>query len=134
MVIKLDNLPPTIAKALLARATAEKKSVESIVLDVVAREFGVPLPESGDTANPTGSVNESSTNGCSELKPVDTSKTTYTKNEYGAILVRPATTDAAGNPLPKRRDFSDLAGTWVEDPEFDAALEDQRRIDWELWQ
>ncbi|MEX2168512.1 MAG: hypothetical protein WD851_04330 [Pirellulales bacterium] len=34
----------------------------------------------------------------------------------------------------KRRDLSDIAGTWVEDPEFDAALADQRQIDWELWQ
>jgi plasmid stability protein len=34
----------------------------------------------------------------------------------------------------KKRDLSDIAGTWAEDPEFDAALEDQRRIDWELWQ
>jgi hypothetical protein len=34
----------------------------------------------------------------------------------------------------KNRDLSDIAGAWAEDPEFDAALEDQRRIDWELWQ
>jgi len=34
----------------------------------------------------------------------------------------------------KKRDLSAIAGTWEEDPEFDAALEDQRRIDWELWQ
>jgi plasmid stability protein len=34
----------------------------------------------------------------------------------------------------KKRDLSDIAGTWAEDPEFDAALGDQRRIDWELWQ
>ena len=33
----------------------------------------------------------------------------------------------------KRRDLSDIAGTWVEDPEFDAALVDQDRIDDELW-
>jgi len=34
----------------------------------------------------------------------------------------------------KKRDLSDIAGTWKEDPEFNAALEEQRRIDWELWQ
>jgi len=33
----------------------------------------------------------------------------------------------------KRRDLSDLVGTWVEDPETDAVLRDQRRIDPELW-
>lgn len=43
--------------------------------------------------------------------------------------------DLGVNSSPqKKRDMSDIAGTWVEDPEFDAALEDQRRIDWELWQ
>lgn len=33
----------------------------------------------------------------------------------------------------KRRDLSDIARTWTEDPEIDQALEDQRRIDPELW-
>ena len=37
-------------------------------------------------------------------------------------------------PLQKRRDLSGVSGTWEDDPEFDAALADQRRIDWELWQ
>lgn len=31
------------------------------------------------------------------------------------------------------RDLSDIAGSWVDDPEVDAALADQRRIDPELW-
>jgi hypothetical protein len=30
-------------------------------------------------------------------------------------------------------DLDDLAGTWVDDPEFDKAIEDQHRIDPELW-
>jgi plasmid stability protein len=33
----------------------------------------------------------------------------------------------------RRRDLHDIAGTWVDDPEVDAALADQRRIDPELW-
>jgi hypothetical protein len=33
----------------------------------------------------------------------------------------------------KRRDLSEFAGTWVEDPEVDAALRDQDRVDPELW-
>lgn len=33
----------------------------------------------------------------------------------------------------KKRDLSDLVGTWKDDPETAAALEDQRRIDPELW-
>jgi hypothetical protein len=38
----------------------------------------------------------------------------------------------AGKPV-KHRDLSDVAGTWVGDPEIDQALEDQRRVDPELW-
>jgi plasmid stability protein len=34
----------------------------------------------------------------------------------------------------KKRDLSDIAGSWEEDPDFDTALADQRRIDWEMWQ
>jgi len=31
------------------------------------------------------------------------------------------------------RDLSDLAGTWKDDPEFEAAIADQDTIDPELW-
>jgi plasmid stability protein len=34
---------------------------------------------------------------------------------------------------PRQRELSDIAGTWLDDPEFDAALDDQQRIDPELW-
>ena len=33
-----------------------------------------------------------------------------------------------------RRDLSDMAGTWREDPAFDAALNAQDQVDDELWQ
>lgn len=32
-----------------------------------------------------------------------------------------------GEPI-RQRDLSDVAGSWVEDPEIDEALQDQRRI------
>jgi len=38
----------------------------------------------------------------------------------------------AGVPR-KRRDLSDIVGTWVSEPEVEEALADQRRIDEELW-
>jgi plasmid stability protein len=34
---------------------------------------------------------------------------------------------------PKLRDLSEFAGTWVSDPEVDAALKDQDRVDPEMW-
>lgn len=33
----------------------------------------------------------------------------------------------------KKRDLSDLAGTWKEDPEFDRIMREQDQIDPELW-
>ena len=33
----------------------------------------------------------------------------------------------------RQRDLSDLIGTWQEDPAFEAAIADQRRIDEEMW-
>ncbi|MCP5118341.1 MAG: hypothetical protein GY953_46610 [bacterium] len=41
---------------------------------------------------------------------------------------------AAGLPSKrKRRSLDGIAGRWKEDPEFDRAVEDQRKIDWDLW-
>ncbi|MCP4662221.1 MAG: hypothetical protein GY856_43010 [bacterium] len=34
----------------------------------------------------------------------------------------------------KRRDVADIVDTWRDDPRIDEALEDQRRIDPELWE
>lgn len=36
-------------------------------------------------------------------------------------------------PTTPRRDLSGVVGTWRDDPETESALEDQRRIDAELW-
>ena len=36
-------------------------------------------------------------------------------------------------PQAKKRDLSDIAGTWVEDPEFDKAMAEQDQIDPEMW-
>jgi hypothetical protein len=33
----------------------------------------------------------------------------------------------------KYSDMSDIAGTWVEDPEFDKIIEEQDQIDPEMW-
>ena len=34
---------------------------------------------------------------------------------------------------PKTRSMEGIAGSWVEDPDFDRALEEQHRIDEDLW-
>lgn len=34
----------------------------------------------------------------------------------------------------QRRDLSDIVGTWEEDPAVERALEDQRKIEADLWQ
>jgi len=38
-----------------------------------------------------------------------------------------------GTPV-RHHDLDDLAGTWIDDPEFDKAIQDMDQIDQELWQ
>jgi hypothetical protein len=38
-----------------------------------------------------------------------------------------------GDEPVRHRRLDDLIGTWVEDPEFDAAIADQHRVDDRLW-
>ncbi len=38
-----------------------------------------------------------------------------------------------GTPI-RYHDLDDLAGTWVDDPEFDKAIQDMDQIDQDLWQ
>lgn len=38
------------------------------------------------------------------------------------------------NSQPRKyRDLDDIAGTWVEDPEFDAIMREQDQVDPEMW-
>ena len=42
--------------------------------------------------------------------------------------------NASGTSANRRyRSLKQVVGRWKEDPEFDRVLEDQRRIDWNLW-
>ncbi len=52
-------------------------------------------------------------------------------DEGGQKLVPPEL--ALRGEEPRQRDLSDVAGTWIEDPEVDWALEEQRKIDPALW-
>ena len=38
----------------------------------------------------------------------------------------------SGSPV-RHTDLDDLAGTWVNDPEFDRAIQEMNRVDPELW-
>ena len=40
--------------------------------------------------------------------------------------------ETGGKPL-RHRDLDFLAGTWTDDPEFDQALAEQRKVDAEMW-
>ena len=54
-------------------------------------------------------------------------------NQVAVEALQRAVGVSGGEPL-KRRDLTDIAGTWVADPQVDAALEDQRRVDPESWE
>lgn len=58
-------------------------------------------------------------------------KAAQKKISLNQVLVDELTT-ASGQPK-KYADFSDLVGKWQPDPEFDALLEEQRQIDWDMW-
>jgi hypothetical protein len=107
MSITLDNLSPTAEQALVVRATAENKSVDRVASEIIESALGVAA-----NANPS-SGKKRDLSFLSEGPPLE-----------------PEVLDALA---AKRRDLSDLAGTWVDDPEFDAALEAQSQIDPELW-
>ena len=56
----------------------------------------------------------------------------HTSLNRAAIDALEAGLGLSGTPM-KYRDLSDIAGTWVEDPEFDRAIEELRQIDLEDW-
>ena len=70
-------------------------------------------------------------------KALDSMLREKAKNEGKSLnlVVLEAIARALGIPNEpvRQRDLSELAGTWIEDPEFDRAIEDQDRIDESLW-
>ena len=79
MQYTIRNVPETLDAMLRDQAKKEGKSLNQVVLEAIARAFGIPS------------------------EPV------------------------------RRRDLSDLAGSWIEDPEFDRAIQDQDGVDEDLW-
>ncbi len=79
MQYTIRNVPSHLDAALRQRAREERKSLNEVALEALARVFGV-----------------------------------------------------SGRPI-KQRDLDDVAGTWKADAEIEEALEDQRRVDPELW-
>jgi hypothetical protein len=53
-------------------------------------------------------------------------------NQVAVEALRRAAGLDEGRPV-KRRDLADIAGTWKDDAEIDAALAEQRQIDPEMW-
>jgi plasmid stability protein len=51
-------------------------------------------------------------------------------NEVAVELLAQAL--GVGATAPRRRDLGDMAGSWIDDPKVDEALDEQRRIDPEL--
>ena len=79
MQYTIRNVPDYLDAALRSAASAQRKSLNEVMLDALARGAGV------------------------------------------------------GNVPCRKRDVSDIVGTWVEDPAFDAALAEQDTIDETMW-
>lgn len=113
MVITLQNVPAEIEAALQRKAAEEGKSVDRVTLDALALGLGVNgLEEKQDGFSDIAGPQQTS----AEMREI------FEKQRRIATL-QPG----------KKRDLSFIAGTWVEDPEFEAALEEQRQIDPEMW-
>ncbi len=55
------------------------------------------------------------------------------KMSLNSLLVEELT-QAAGLPVKrKQRSLEGIAGRWKDDPEFDSAVKEQRKIDTDLW-
>jgi hypothetical protein len=62
-------------------------------------------------------------------------RASHSGKSLNRVLVEALTLAAGlGSGDLRHRDLSDLAGSWVEDPDFDAALEAQDLIDGSLWE
>ena len=55
-----------------------------------------------------------------------------TTEQVAIEALRTVAASDSGTPT-KKRDLSDLAGTWKEDPEFDQIMREQDQIDPEIW-
>ena len=55
------------------------------------------------------------------------------KISLNQLLVDELTRAMGAAPVRKRRSLSHVAGRWKDDPEFDRAMHEQRKIDWSLW-
>lgn len=68
--------------------------------------------------------------------PLDRALRARAKKEKKSLnqVAMEALQNAISPLFPKRRtDLDEFIGTWVEDPEFDKIMEEQRQIDEELW-
>jgi hypothetical protein len=110
------NIPGEIDLALRARAAAERKSPENVILDGLARDLGVCIS-------------------C-EKKPElsEAAETTAVDREFEAALRDQRLIDwEAWSDGVKRRDLSGIAGQHLITPEMKLVFAEQRRIDPELW-
>jgi hypothetical protein len=55
------------------------------------------------------------------------------KISLNQLLVDELASAMGAAPARQRRSLARVAGRWTEEPEFDRALEEHRKIDWSLW-
>jgi hypothetical protein len=114
MSISLDNLPPAVEQALLARAAAERKSPEAVVVEVLSSGLKATTEHGG--------------NGSMESDP------RLEGVEFELALREQRLIDwETWSDGVKRRDLSGIAGRRLITPEMKAVFREQRRIDPELW-
>lgn len=102
----LYDIPDELDRALRKQAADQHKSLDAVIIDLLS--------------------------GCLDIK---TSPTSAKKRDLTGIAGQHLITDEMKEVFAENRrvDYSEIAGTWETDPETEAILEEQNRIDPELW-
>jgi hypothetical protein len=113
----LTNIPNDLDRALRERAALEQKSLEAIIVDLLARGLNIKPPQA-----------------ISKSPRSDATDNWRDDPEFQAALRDQNLIDwevwCDGN---KRRDLAGIAGQHLITPEMKAVFAEQRRVDPELW-
>ncbi len=117
MTYTLDNIPDQLDRALRERATAEHKSPEAVIIDLVVSGLSA---KSTDANGDAGAMEDS-------YRLADDREFELALREQKLIDWEAWSDDV------KRRDLSGIAGQHLITPEMKAVFEEQRRFDPDLW-
>jgi plasmid stability protein len=113
----IRNIPDDLDRALRARAAAEQRSLEDIIVDLLVRSLGAELSSSASERLDSERANN------------------WKEDPEFKVALRDQNMidwDAWSDGI-QRRDFTEIAGKHLITPEMREVFAEQRRVDPELW-